>query len=98
MATLKKKSPTQKKKTAKPKAPAKTVNTSAVFRSVIDSRDLLNNALKVALVEELIGSGKFRRDDGNPVGKEDIQQLSLKFQSVLQQHYDILVDQVGKHL
>lgn len=64
-------------------------NQNIIFRTILDSGDVLGNALTAVLVEELVAS--------ETINTDECRKLSAKLGAVVKRQHDALIDQVELH-
>lgn len=82
-------------KTTARKKPKKSLDENQIYRAILDSNDVLSNALATTLLEELVASRSFQRtSDGESVTKEDVRQLIKVVNAHVERQGHSLVDRV----
>lgn len=76
----------------------KPVNTSKLFRMVLDHGDVLSNSLANTVIEEVAASGKFTNSDGTAVKAENLRAVVGKLDADVKSKLDNLITGMQKTL
>ena len=76
----------------------KKLDTSALFRMVLDYGDVLSNSLTNTVIEEVAASGKFTNSDGSVVKTENLKAVVSKLNIDVRSKLDNLITGMQKTL